>query len=97
MLEELRYFIRESGATSAAINGISTPSKLCKQTAFNLVWLNLSQKYKDENISVAMSNVACTGQNPFWHLVSADGTHRCLDNIGAQRCVNLVSRKSANV
>ena len=39
----------------------------------------------DDTISVAMSNIACTGQESV--LASCkrrDGNHRCLDNIGAQ-------------
>ena len=53
---------------------------------------------KDENISVAMSDVTCTGQESV--LASCkrwDGNHRCSNNIGAQALCEPSKWKSANV
>ena len=59
---------------------------VCRQLGFQSALAEfIAKDTKDENISVAMSNVACTGQESV--LASCkrlDGTHRCFDNIGAQ-------------
>ena len=59
---------------------------VCKQLGFqSAVAEFLGMDTKDKNISVAMSNVACTGQESV--LASCkrlDGNHNCVDNIGAQ-------------
>ena len=40
---------------------------------------------KDENVSIVMSNVACTGSESRLELCThTDGGHRCVDNTGAQ-------------
>ncbi|XP_074608769.1 scavenger receptor cysteine-rich domain-containing group B protein-like [Acropora palmata] len=59
---------------------------VCKQLGFqSAVAEFIGMDTKDENISVAMSNVACTGQESV--LASCkrfDGKHYCVDNKGAQ-------------
>ena len=59
---------------------------VCKQLGFpSVVAEFIGMDTKDENISVVMSNVACTGQESV--LASCkrfDGKHNCVDNIGAQ-------------
>ena len=59
---------------------------VCRQLGFQSALAEfIAKDTKDENISVAMSNVACTGQESV--LASCkrlDGNHRCVDNIGAQ-------------
>ena len=59
---------------------------VCRQLGFQTALAEfLGMDTKDENISVAMSNVACTGQESV--LASCkrrDGNHRCWNNIGAQ-------------
>ena len=58
----------------------------CKQLGFQSVVAEfIGMDTKDENISVALSNVACTGQESV--LASCerfDEKHNCVDNIGAQ-------------
>ena len=59
---------------------------VCRQLGFQSALAEfIAKDTRDENISVAMSNVACTGQESV--LASCkrlDGNHRCFDNIGAQ-------------
>ena len=59
---------------------------VCRQLGFrSAVAEFIGMDTKDENISVVMSNVACTGQESV--LASCkrfDGKHNCLDNKGAQ-------------
>ncbi|XP_067024015.1 scavenger receptor cysteine-rich domain superfamily protein-like [Acropora muricata] len=59
---------------------------VCKQLGFQSVVAEfIGMDTKDENISVVMSNVACTGQESV--LASCerfDEKHNCVDNIGAQ-------------
>ena len=59
---------------------------VCRQLGFQSALAEfLGMDTKDENISVAMSNVACTGQESV--LASCkrrDGKHQCWNNIGAQ-------------
>ena len=59
---------------------------VCRQLGFQSALAEfIGMDTKDENISVAMSNVACTGQEPV--LASCkrlDGKHNCVNNIGAQ-------------
>ena len=60
---------------------------VCRQLGFQSALAEfIGMDTKDENISVAMSNVACTGQESV--LASCkrlDGKHiKCADNIGAQ-------------
>ena len=53
---------------------------------------------RDDTISVAMTDVACTGQESV--LVSCkrkDGNSRCVDNIGAQALCEPSKWKSANI
>ena len=101
MLEELKYFIRESGARSAAMNGISMMPKLfCRQLGFQSALAEfIGMDTKNETISVAMSNVACTGRESV--LASCkrlDGKHiKCVDNIGAQALCQPSKWKLANV
>ena len=59
---------------------------VCRQLGFqSAVAEFIEMNTIDHNISVVMSNVACTGQESV--LASCkrlDGKHNCLDNIGAQ-------------
>ena len=94
MLEELRYFIRESGARSAAINGISMMPKLFVDSlAFNQPWLNSLEWIPQMTpfpLRCQMSLVL--GRNPFWHLVSVEMETTCVWMTKELRhCVNLVS------
>ena len=53
---------------------------------------------KDENVSIVMSNVACTGQESV--LASCkrlDREHKCVDNIGAQALCEPRKLKSGTV
>ena len=72
---------------------------VCRQLGFQSALAEfIANDTKDENISVAMSNVACTGQESV--LASCkrlDGNHRCVDNIGAQALCEPSKKKSANV
>ena len=72
MLEELRYFIKESGARSAAINGISMMSKLFADSlAFNLPWLNSLEWIPEMTPFPLQCQMSLAlGRNTFWHLVS---------------------------
>ena len=71
---------------------------VCKQLGFQTALAEfLGMGTKDENISVAMSNVACTGQESV--LASCqrtDGNHGCLNNIGVQAFCEPSKWKSAN-
>ena len=59
---------------------------VCKQLGFqSAVAVFIGMDIKDENISSAMSNVSCTGQESV--LASCkrfDGKHNCVDNKGAE-------------
>ena len=72
---------------------------VCRQLGFqSAVAESLRMDTKDENISVAMSNVACTGQESV--LASCrrmDGNIWCSNNIGAQAMCQPSKWKSANV
>ncbi|KAK2565633.1 Scavenger receptor cysteine-rich domain superfamily protein, partial [Acropora cervicornis] len=59
---------------------------VCRQLGFQTALAEfLGMDTKDENISVAMSNVACTGQeSALASCKRRDGDHWCLNNIGAQ-------------
>ena len=65
---------------------INDANVVCKQLGFQSVLAEfVGMDAKDENISVVMSNVACTGQESI--LASCkrfDGKHYCVDNKGAQ-------------
>ena len=71
---------------------------VCKQLGFKSALAEfIGMNTKDENISVAMSNVDCTGQESV--LASCkrlDGEHKCVDNIGAQAFCEPSKLKSAN-
>ena len=72
---------------------------VCKQLGFKSALAEfIGMNTKDENISVAMSNVGCTGQESV--LASCkrfDGVHKCVDNKGAQALCEPSKLKSANV
>ena len=72
---------------------------VCRQLGFqSAVAEFIGMDTKDENISVAMSDVACTGQESV--LASCkrrDGNHRCRDNIGVQALCEPSKWKSGNV
>ena len=72
---------------------------VCRQLGFqSAVAEFIGINTEDDTISVAMSNVACTGQESV--LASCerrDGNHRCVDNIGAQALCEPSEWKSANV
>ena len=59
---------------------------VCNQLGFQSVVAEvIGMETKDENVSVVISNVDCTGQESV--LASCkrfDGKHNCVDNIGAQ-------------
>ncbi|XP_044182828.1 hemicentin-1-like [Acropora millepora] len=59
---------------------------VCRQLGFQSDLAEfLGMDTKDENISVAISNVACTGQESvFASCKRRDGNYRCSNNIGAQ-------------
>ncbi|XP_067023937.1 scavenger receptor cysteine-rich domain-containing group B protein-like [Acropora muricata] len=71
---------------------------VCRQLGFQTALAEfLGMDTKDEKISVAMSNVACTGEESV--LASCkrrDGNHRCRNNIGAQAFCEPSKWKSAN-
>ena len=71
---------------------------VCRQLGFQTALAEfLGMDTKDESISVAISNVACSGQESV--LASCkrrDGNHRCLNNIGAQAFCEPSKWKSAN-
>ena len=83
MPREFRYFIRESGAKYAVINGISTMSKIFANTlAFNLVLLNSLEWIPKMRTFLLF---ACTGRESVLAFRKHfDGKHNCADNIGAQ-------------
>ena len=72
---------------------------VCRQLGFQTALAEfLGMDTKDENSSVTMSNVACTGQESV--LASCkreDGNIRCSNNIGAQALCEPSKWKSANV
>ena len=71
---------------------------VCRQLGFQTAVAEfIGMDTKVEKNSVAMSNVACTGQESV--LASCkrrDGNHRCLNNIGAQAFCEPSKWKSAN-
>ena len=72
---------------------------VCKQLGFKSALAEfIRMETKDENVSIAMSNVACTGQESV--LASCkrlDREHKCVDNIGAQALCEPSKLKSATV
>ena len=70
---------------------------VCKQLGFKSALAEFIRKdTKDENVSIAMSNVACTGQESV--LASCkrlDREHKCVDDIGAQALCEPSKLKSA--
>ena len=72
---------------------------VCRQLGFQSAIAEfLGIDTKDKHISVAMSNVACTGKESV--LASCkrlDGNHWCSNNIGAQALCEPSKWKSANV
>ena len=72
---------------------------VCRQLGFQSALAEfLGTDTKDENISVALSNVACTGQESvFASCKRRDGNHRCSNNIGAQALCEPSKWKSAIV
>ena len=79
---------------------INDAKVVCRQLGFQSALAEfIGMDTKDETIPVAMSNVACTGQESF--LASCkrlDGKHvKCVDNIGAQALCEPSKRKIANV
>ena len=72
---------------------------VCKQLGFKSALAEfIKVDTKDENVSIAMSNVACTGQE--YVLASCkrlDREHKCVDNIGAQALCEPSKLKSGTV
>ena len=72
---------------------------VCKQLGFKSALAEfIKVDTKDENVSIAMSNVACTGQESV--LASCkrlDREHKCVDNIGAQALCEPSKLKSGTV
>ena len=77
---------------------INDAKVVCKQLGFkSAVAEFIGVNTKDENVSVAMSNVQCTGQESV--LASCkrlDGEQKCVDNIGAQALCERGKSKSDN-
>ena len=65
---------------------INDANVVCKQLGFQSALAEfIGMNTTDENIPVAMSNVACTGQESFLASCKrSDGKHTCMDIIGAQ-------------
>ena len=78
---------------------INDVTVVCRQLGFQTaIAESLGMDTKDENISVAMSNVACTGQESVLAICKRrDGDHRCSNNTGAQALCEPSKWKSANV
>ena len=78
---------------------IKNAKVVCKQLGFKSALAEfITVDTKDENVSIAMSNVACTGQESV--LASCkrlDQKHKCVDNIGAQALCEPSKLKSATV
>ena len=72
---------------------------VCRQLGFQSALAEfLGMDTKDENISVVMSNVACTGQESVFACCKrGDGNHWCSNNIGAQALCEPSKWKSAIV
>ncbi|XP_015769364.1 PREDICTED: hemicentin-2-like [Acropora digitifera] len=68
---------------------------VCRQLGFqSAVAEFIPMNTSDDTISVAMSNVACTGQETVLaYCKRRDGNHRCVDNIGAQAFCKPKNRK----
>ena len=78
---------------------INDVTVVCRQLGFQTAIAEfLGMDTKDENISVAMSNVACTGQESVLAICKRrDGDRQCWNNIGAQALCEPSKWKSANV
>ena len=78
---------------------INDAKVVCRQLGFQSALAEfIGINTRDDTIIVAMSDVACTGQE--YVLASCkrwDGKHRCQDNIGAQALCEPSKWKSANV
>ena len=72
---------------------------VCRQLGFqSAVAEFIPMNTSDDTISVAMSNVACTGQETVLaYCKRRDGNHRCVDNIGAQAFCKPSKWKSAKM
>ena len=59
---------------------------VCRQLGFQSALAEfIGMDTKDENVSVAMLNVACNGTEPtLASCTGLDGDHKCVDNIAAQ-------------
>ena len=59
---------------------------VCKQFGFESALAEfIGTDTKHENVSIVMSNMACTGTEPSLEFCTrSDGDHKCVDNIGAQ-------------
>ena len=70
---------------------------VCRQLGFQSAIAEfIGMNTSDDTISVAMSNVACTGQETVLaYCKRRDGNHRCVDNIGAQAFCEPSKWKSA--
>ena len=72
---------------------------VCRQLGFQSAKAEIIKMHTtDYTITIAMSNVACTGQESV--LASCkrrDGNHRCRDNIGVQALCEPSKWKSGNV
>ena len=77
---------------------INDAKVVCKQLGFkSAVAEFIGVNTKDEKVSVAMSNVKCTGQESVLASCKrSDGEQRCLDKIGAQALCERGKSKSDN-
>ena len=59
---------------------------VCKQLGFKSALAEFNgTDTKHENVSIVMSNMACTGTEPSLEFCTrSDGDHKCVDDIGAQ-------------
>ena len=78
---------------------INNAKVVCRQLGFQSALVEfIEMDTTDHTISVAMSDVACTGQESVLAFCKRrDGNHQCVDNIGAQALCEPSKSKSANV
>ena len=79
--------------------GIDDVKVVCKQLGFKSALAEfIGVDTKDENVSIAMSNVACTGQESvLGSCKRLDREHKCADNIGAHALCEPSKLKSGTV
>ena len=78
---------------------INDAKVVCRQLGFQSAIAEfIGMNTRDDTISVAMSNVACTGlESVLASCKRSDGDQNCVDNIGAQAFCQPSKWKSTNV